>query len=68
MGTDGITNDEVPIQIKQSKNIDRNVIDNFEKTPLRYYPSDYIVNKYFIKLQGKNYNNFRNDDVNIGYS
>ncbi len=40
MGLDGITSDGIPVQIKQSERIGRNVIDNFETAIRRYCPSD----------------------------
>jgi hypothetical protein len=55
MGMDGITKDGIPIQIKQSENIGRNVVDNFETALRRYYPPNtkyikgIIVAKSFTK-------------------
>jgi hypothetical protein len=40
MGIDGITKNDIPIQIKQSERIGRNVVDNFETALRRYYPSN----------------------------
>jgi len=48
MGVDGITPEGIPIQIKQSDNIGRNVIDNFETALRRYYPSEKKVKKGII--------------------
>jgi hypothetical protein len=54
LGIDG-TKDGVPIQIKQSKGIGRNVVDNFETAIRRYYPRNatdirgIIIAKSFTK-------------------
>lgn len=40
MGIDGLTKNGVPIQIKQSERIGRNVVDNFQTALRRYYPSN----------------------------
>lgn len=37
MGIDGFTSDGIPIQVKQSERIGRNVVDNFETALGRYY-------------------------------
>ena len=37
MGIDGFTSDGIPIQVKQSERIGRNVVDNFETALRRYY-------------------------------
>lgn len=39
-GIDGFTKDGTPIQIKQSQNIGRNVVDNFETAIRRYFSND----------------------------
>lgn len=39
-GIDGFTKDGDPIQIKQSQNIGRNVVDNFETAIRRYFSND----------------------------
>jgi len=39
-GIDGFTKDGTPIQIKQSQNIGRNVVDNFETAIRRYFTND----------------------------
>jgi DNA modification methylase len=48
-GIDGKTQDNAPIQVKQSKNIGRNVIDNFKSAIIRYdklmYDRNIIENK-----------------------
>jgi len=40
MGIDGFCRDGTPIQIKQSNNIGRNVVDNFETALRRYFPNE----------------------------
>ena len=40
MGIDGFSRDGSPIQIKQSNNIGRNVVDNFETALRRYFPNE----------------------------
>ena len=40
MGIDGFSKDGTPIQIKQSYNIGRNVVDNFETAIRRYFPDE----------------------------
>ncbi len=37
MGIDGFTSDGIPIQVKQSERVGRNVVDNFETALRRYY-------------------------------
>lgn len=48
MGIDGITLDGIPIQVKQSENVGRNVVDNFETALRRYYPSTKKILKGII--------------------
>jgi len=48
MGIDGITSDGIPIQVKQSENVGRNVVDNFETALRRYYPSTKKILKGII--------------------
>lgn len=48
MGIDGITSNGVPTQIKQSENVGRNVVDNFETALRRYYPSNKKIRKGII--------------------
>jgi len=37
MGIDGVTFDGIPVQVKQSVKVGRNVVDNFETAIRRYY-------------------------------
>ncbi|MCD6512351.1 MAG: restriction endonuclease [Thermoplasmata archaeon] len=36
-GIDGFTSDGIPVQVKQSERVGRNVVDNFETALRRYY-------------------------------
>jgi DNA modification methylase len=45
MGIDGKTNTGIPIQVKRSDDIGRNVIDNFHSAVMRYDEKLYIKNK-----------------------
>jgi len=48
MGIDGITLSGIPIQVKQSDNVGRNVVDNFETALRRYYPTSKKIKKGII--------------------
>lgn len=48
MGIDGFTSDGIPIQVKQSENVGRNVVDNFETALRRYYPNTKKILKGII--------------------
>ena len=48
MGIDGITSSGIPIQVKQSENVGRNVVDNFETALRRYYPTSKKIKKGII--------------------
>jgi len=48
MGIDGMASSGVPIQVKQSENVGRNVIDNFETALRRYYPASKKIKKGII--------------------
>jgi len=48
MGIDGVTSDGIPIQVKQSERVGRNVVDNFETALRRYYPSNKKILKGII--------------------
>lgn len=45
-GMDGKTRDNVPIQVKRSDNIGRNVVDNFHSAVMRYDKTLYEKNKF----------------------
>jgi len=48
MGIDGMTSSGVPIQVKQSENVGRNVVDNFETALRRYHPASKKIKKGII--------------------